>query len=215
MSAEDQPSAVDALVDAEAGLRDQVDQLADQRDDATRQVADLAAAVDERDDQWWDAGNGTDQELAGRVEADLDALRAERDAFLADSQRLAADFANYRKHSERRVADAAATQSAALVRDLLPVLDACDSALEQDPDSAVGPIRAALLAELDKNGLTLIAPGPSEIFDPEQHDAVQHEAADPDAEPSDHDGPAIAELLRAGYAWKGRVIRPAMVKVVG
>lgn len=216
MSGEDRPSAVDALVDTEMGLRDQVDQLADERDDATRQVADLAASVDERDDQWWDTGNGdTSTELAGRVEADLEVLRAERDAFLADSQRLAADFANYRKHSERRVADAAATQSAGLVRDLLPVLDACDSALEQDPDSAVGPIRAALLTELDKNGLTLIAPQPAEAFDPEQHDAVQHEAVDPDAEPGEHDGPAIAELLRAGYAWKGRVIRPAMVKVVG
>lgn len=216
MSGKDQPSAVDALVETEMGLRDQVEQLADERDDATRQAADLAASVDERNDQWWDAGNGdTDAELAGRVEADLEVLRAERDAFLADSQRLAADFANYRKHSERRVADAAATQSAALVRDLLPVLDACDSALEQDPGSAVGPIRAALLTELDKNGLTLIAPDPAAAFDPEQHDAVQHEAADPDVEPVDHDGPSVAELLRAGYAWKGRVIRPAMVKVVG
>ena len=40
--------------------------------------------------------------------------------------------------------------------------------------------------------------------------------ADPDAASDDDvSGPAIAELLRAGYAWKGRVIRPAMVKVVG
>lgn len=216
MSDKERPSAVDALVETGMGLRDQVEQLADQRDDATRQVADLAAAVEEQDDQWWNANEGgSEKRPTGGGEDELGALKAERDAFLADSQRLAADFANYRKQSDRRVAEAAATQSAALVRDLLPVLDACDSALEQDAESAIGPIRTALLSELDKNGLTLIAPEPTEAFDPEQHDAVQHEPVDPDSAAAEQDGPAVAELLRAGYAWKGRVIRPAMVKVVG
>ncbi len=142
----------------------------------------------------------------------IEDLRAERDSYLADSQRLAADFANFRKQSERRIADTAASQSAGLVRSLLPVLDACDSALELDPDSAVVPIRSALLGELERNGLELLAPALADAFDPEQHDAVMHEAADPDSE---HDGPIIGEVLRAGYLWKGRVVRPAMVKVVG
>ncbi len=140
------------------------------------------------------------------------ALQAERDGFLADSQRLAADFANYRKQSDKRVADAAAAQSAGLVRDLIPVLDACDSALLQDPESAAGPIRSQLLGELEKNGLELLAPTAEEAFDPEQHEAVMHEPA---ADDSDQDGPVIGEVLRAGYLWKGRVVRPAMVKVVG
>lgn len=143
---------------------------------------------------------------------ELDALRAERDGYLADSQRLAADFANYRKQSEKRVADAAAAQSASLVRDLIPVLDACDSALVQDPESAAGPIRSALITELEKNGLELLAPSEDEVFDPELHEAVMHEAAAADSE---HDGPIVGEVLRAGYLWKGRVVRPAMVKVIG
>lgn len=139
-------------------------------------------------------------------------LRAERDSYLADSQRLAADFANFRKQSEKRVADTAASQSAGLVRSLLPVLDACDSALDLDPESAVGPIRSALIGELERNGLELLAPAADDAFDPEQHEAVMHEAAPADSE---HDGPVIGEVLRAGYLWKGRVVRPAMVKVVG
>ncbi len=143
---------------------------------------------------------------------ELDILRSERDGYLADSQRLAADFANYRKQSEKRVADAAAAQSASLIRDLLPVLDACDSALVQDPESAAGPIRSALITELEKNGLELLAPSEAELFDPELHEAVMHEAADAD---SDHDDPIVGEVLRAGYLWKGRVVRPAMVKVIG
>ena len=225
MSENKHPSAIDALVEGEVGLRQQVEDLADERDDAARQATKLARAVEDRSDEWWDEDgkSKSDSSDAGDeptdpVQADIEVLRAERDSFLADSQRLAADFANYRKLSDKRIAESAATQSSGLVRDLLPVLDACDSALEQDPDSAVGPIRSALLNELEKNGLELISPGAPTAFDPEQHDAVQHEPHDPDAEPTgptEPEGPVVAELLRAGYAWKGRVIRPAMVKVVG
>jgi len=140
------------------------------------------------------------------------ALRAERDSFLADTQRITADFANYRKQSDKRVLEAAATQSASLVRDLIPILDACDSAIVQDPESAVGPIRSALLGELEKNGLELLAPTEHEVFDPEQHEAVMHEPAPEDSE---FDDPVVGEVFRAGYTWKGRVVRPAMVKVIG
>jgi molecular chaperone GrpE len=139
-------------------------------------------------------------------------LRAERDSYLADSQRLAADFSNFRKQSEKRVADTAATQSAGLVRSLLPVLDACDSALDLDGESAISPIRSALIGELERNGLELLTPAADDVFDPEQHEAVMHEPAGAD---SGHDGPVISEVLRAGYLWKGRVVRPAMVKVIG
>lgn len=159
-----------------------------------------------------DPSSNNSPESAGDQTSDLEQLRAERDSYLADSQRLAADFANFRKQSEKRVADTAATQSAGLVRSLLPVLDACDSALDLEPDSAVAPIRSALLSELERNGLELLAPSPDEPFDPEKHDAVMHEQAAADAT---HDGPVVREVLRAGYLWKGRVVRPAMVKVVG
>jgi molecular chaperone GrpE len=143
---------------------------------------------------------------------DVASLRAERDSYLADSQRLAADFANFRKQSEKRVADTTASQSAALVRSLLPVLDACDSAIELDPESAAMPIRSALIAELERNGLELLSPALMDPFDPERHEAVMHEVASPEQE---HNGPVIGDVLRAGYLWKGRVARPAMVKVIG
>jgi molecular chaperone GrpE len=45
-------------------------------------------------------------------------------------------------------------------------------------------------------------------FDPNQHDAVLHEAGDGGES-------VVVEVLRTGYAWKGRVLRPAMVKVRG
>ncbi len=199
------PSAVDAIIEENAALRDEVDEVSEERDAANRQAADLASVIEERAE----AEDGV--ELVDGSE--LSAITAERDSYLADSQRLAADFANYRKQSEKRVADAAAAQSAGLVRNLLPVLDACDSAIGQDPESAVLPIRSALIGELERSGLELLAPEAGEPFDPEQHEAVMHdtEAADDDAP----DGPHIAEVFRAGYVWKGKVVRPAMVKVVG
>lgn len=167
--------------------------------------ADGSAPVAPTDDV---EGDGAAVEGGG----DLEQIRAERDSYLADSQRLAADFANFRKQSDKRVADTAAAQSAGLVRSLLPVLDACDSALELDAESAVGPIRSALIGELERNGLELLAPAADEAFDPEQHEAVMHEPAPADSE---NDGPVVSEVLRAGYLWKGRVVRPAMVKVIG
>jgi len=153
---------------------------------------------------------GTELDVA-TSNGDMAELIAERDSYLADSQRLAADFANYRKQTDKRVSDSAAAMAAGLVRNLLPVIDACDSALELDPESGVAPIRAALLSELEKSGLELLAPGPDTIFDPELHEAVMHEAATDETST----GPTVAEVFRAGYLWKGKVVRPAMVKVVG
>ncbi len=144
--------------------------------------------------------------------SETEQLRLERDTYLADSQRLAAEFANHRKQSEKRVADTAASQSAALVRSLLPVLDACDSAIDLEAESSVVPIRSALIGELERNGLELLTPAVGDSFEPELHEAVVHEEASPDAVQS---GPEIGDIFRAGYLWKGRVVRPAMVKVVG
>ena len=67
-------------------------------------------------------------------------------------------------------------------------------------------VRDMLVTILTKEGLERIDPA-GEPFDPNEADAVAHEDGD--------DGPVVAEVLRPGYRWKGRVIRPAMVKVKG
>ncbi len=206
---DDDKSAVDAMVDEVMDGRDAAEQAKAPPESVDVDPGETSGlegndgvTVGFADETTGSNGHGAD--------GDLVAITAERDSYLADSQRLAADFANFRKQSEKRVADAAAAQSAGLVRDLIPVLDACDSALVQDPESAAGPIRSALIGELEKNGLELLAPTEGEPFDPEQHEAVMHEPGTGEAE-----GPAVAEILRAGYLWKGRVVRPAMVKVIG
>jgi len=220
---EDGDSAIDHLVNEVFDGRERAEAA------VAPDVSEEPPIADPGDQPEPDGGGGASIGFAGDSDADevsdpapgdvaiidgeeLSQLRAERDGYLADSQRLAADFANFRKQSEKRVSDAAAVQSAGLVRDLIPVLDACDSALIQDAESAAGPIRSALITELEKNGLELLAPLDDEPFDPEMHEAVMHEPA---ADDSEAEGPVVAEVLRAGYTWKGRVVRPAMVKVIG
>ncbi|MGH1502495.1 MAG: nucleotide exchange factor GrpE [Acidimicrobiales bacterium] len=139
--------------------------------------------------------------------ADLERVSTERDEYLDSLRRLQAEFENYRKAVAKREADAKARANDGLVLELLPVLDACDGAAANDIE-AVAPVQAALMSALERQGLEKLVPT-GEAFDPEQHEAVIHEEGD------GADGPVVAEVLRVGYGWKGRVVRPAMVKVRG
>lgn len=141
---------------------------------------------------------------------DVERLTAERDGYLDRWQRATADFENSKRRLQRDAEDASARATGRLAEDLLPVLDACDAAIAHG-ETGVEPVFAALLQTLEKNGLERIDPT-GDVFDPNRHEAVMHEPAGPD------DDPALAlvsEVLRIGYAWKGRVVRAAMVKVRG
>lgn len=141
-------------------------------------------------------------------DGDLAATEAERDEYLERLQRLQAEFENYRKRMTKEQGEALQRGAQHLASELLVVLDGCEAALQQGLDD-VGPIRNQLVEILTKSGLeTTGAEG--DPFDPELHDAVMHEPAD-----DGDDASTIAEVLRTGYSWKGRVLRPAMVKVRG
>jgi molecular chaperone GrpE len=137
---------------------------------------------------------------------DLDRVTAERDSFLDDSRRIAADFSNFRRQVEKRNVELREHANADLVEKLLPTLDACDAAIAHGT-ADIGPVFATLLATLEREGLERLHPD-GEPFDPNRHEAVIHEEGDAAA-------PTVSGVLRTGYVWKGRVIRPAMVKVQG
>lgn len=136
--------------------------------------------------------------------ADLERVAAERDEYLDAARRMQADFENFKKQLSRRQEDQVERGLAGLVERILPVLDACDAALAHGA-TGVEPVVAALLGALEKEGLTRIYPF-GEPFDPTVADAVVHE-------PGGGGEHIVSEVLRAGYAWQGRVLRPAMVKV--
>ncbi len=138
----------------------------------------------------------------------------ERDDYLDALQRLQADFENYRKRVVRASEDAADRATGSLVATLLPVLDAFDLAeahfagVAGDESEALAQARSLLLATLAKEGLERIdAVGVA--FDPQVHDAVAHVEGDEGVDQH------VDEVLRAGYRWKGGVLRPAMVRVKG
>jgi len=163
----------------------------------------------------------------GGILPDVAALRAERDDYLGALQRVQADFENYRKRVLRQQDEQSARAALGLVEKLLPVLDALDLAVahieKTGVDVAESPeahglvhARSLLNETLAKEGLERVDEDGA-VFDPLVHDAVAHSAAEA---PAGDDGTAVAEttveeVLRAGYRWRGQVLRPAMVRVRG
>ncbi|MGH9211176.1 MAG: nucleotide exchange factor GrpE [Acidimicrobiales bacterium] len=142
---------------------------------------------------------------AQAVEVDLEALLAEREQFLDAYRRAQADFENYRKQAQKRQDDAVARSLGGFIERLLPVLDACDAAAAQGQSDAVEPIVSALFGALEKEGLERIDPK-GDLFDPAVAEAVVHE-------PGEGGPQIVSEVLRTGYRYQGRLLRPAMVKV--
>ena len=157
-------------------------------------LADLVAEATEGDE--------------GDERSELEVVSAERDEYLDLARRVQADFENYKRRVETQKAETVARAAESLASELLPVLDACDAALEHGADD-VAPIQAALLAALERKGLERIDAEGAD-FDPEMHEAVLTESGD-----GGPNGPVVAEVMRPGYQWNSRVLRPAMVKVRG
>jgi molecular chaperone GrpE len=143
---------------------------------------------------------------ADPVEADIADLLSERDQFKDIALRLQADFENYRKRVAGQQADEVDRSTGRIVDSLLPVLDACEAAFSHGT-VGIEPIWSALLGVLQKQGLEVMDLD-GKPFDPTDADAVVHEEGDGGE-------PVVAEVLRTGYRWKGRVLRAAMVKVKG
>lgn len=132
-----------------------------------------------------------------------DEAAAEIERFRELAMRTQADFENYRKRVANQIIDEVDRATSRVAEALLPVLDATEAAYLRHPDE-VGPLLNVLLVELKKAGLETmdIADKP---FDPETAEAVAHEAGD-------GGDIVVAEVLRSGYLWKGRTLRPAMVR---
>ena len=150
---------------------------------------------------------------SGPERTELEEARREAAEYLDHLRRLQAEFDNYRKRVLREQTRAVEMASEPLARRLLEVLDEFDLALmaaERKPDfeqflRGVELVYAKLLDILRAEGLERID-AEGKPFDPEQHEALMQA----------HEGegePYVADVLRQGYTLKGRVIRPAGVKV--
>jgi molecular chaperone GrpE len=150
-------------------------------------------------------------QAAAEVEVDLEvaAVARERDEYLDALRRLQADFENYKKRVEKQKNEHVERAAGELVSKILPVCDTADLAIAHGGGEEVKHIWTALFDALEREGLERIDPV-GVPFDPTIHDAVAHEPGDGGSA-----APEVVEVMRAGYRWKGRVLRPAMVKVRG
>lgn len=159
------------------------------------------------DDQLLSVGDldqSSEEAVAEAVEL-AQRLEGERDDYLDALRRLKADFENYKRRVSTQQEEQRAQASLALVRELLPVLDAFDAALTHGSEE-VQPLHNQLIQTLEKQGLQVLSES-GVPFDPNVHEAVMHEEGDGE--------PVVSEVMRTGYLWNGRVARAAMVRVRG
>jgi molecular chaperone GrpE len=139
--------------------------------------------------------------------AELDALQAQLDERTGDLQRISAEYSNYRRRVERDRQLVIGTAKAQVVSQLLTVLDDIERAQEHgDLSGAFKAVADKIVAALQAQGLEPFG-AIGDGFDPEVHEAVQHDTS------PDVDKPTVTAVLRLGYRFGERVLRPAMVAV--
>ncbi len=168
------------------------------------------------------AGAGAGRfDAAQEIEADFDRLLAdtqqERDEYLDLAKRTKADFENFRKRMSAEVLAASGRGKAEVLRDVLPVLDDLERALQAaglDPegDSEDGLAHGVLLVfrslrdSLTRNGIEALDPT-GEKFDPTLHEALSTQPAD------GVESGVVVETMQKGYKLGEQLIRPARVVV--
>ncbi|GAB3078708.1 heat shock protein GrpE [Corynebacterium aquatimens] len=195
-------SLADEAADAAATEAEDADPLADPLDDEALD-AEISEALS-------DIEAGADPENPNRVDPDADGDGAVSDIELQlaerteDLQRITAEYANYRRRTERERAEIADLAKAKFADKLLPLLDDLELA-KQHGDLGEGPLKAfsdKLHNVLEGQKLTAFG-AEGETFDPEIHEAVQ--------DLSSGDEKVIGTVLRKGYSLGGKLIRNAMV----
>jgi molecular chaperone GrpE len=154
---------------------------------------------------------------AERYEAlrkELDEKKTEAAEYLDHLKRLKAEFENYKKRQLKEQTQFLELAAQDLMGKLLPVLDNFELAVlaaEESKDferlvKGIEMVYGEFMDVLHKEGVQLIE-SIGKAFDPQVHDAVMQVHSD------EHEDNTIVDVLRQGYTLKGRVIRPAMVKV--
>ena len=170
--------------------------------------ADLAAEAVEQSPEL--------QQIA-QLQSELAAAQAKVAELTDTLQRTAAEYQNSRRRQERQLAEEIERSGSHLLRRLLPILDDLELAFANAPQTedeaqrawvdGLHQIQKKLFGVLEDEGVAVVPlTGP---FDPTHHEAISSEPHESIL--SGH----LIETLRAGYQYKGRVLRPAMVRVAG
>jgi len=151
------------------------------------------------------------EQAVAELEERIALLERERDEYLADLKRVAAEFDNFRKRIARDQEAQSARAHEKLVKELLPVLDDLERALvaaeeheEAKLEEGVRLVHRELRSALGKEGLVEIET--DGVFDPHVHEALL-------TQPSEQADGTILEVIQKGYRLGDRVLRPARVVI--
>ncbi len=144
----------------------------------------------------------------------LEAAEGRTAEYLESLQRMKAEFENYRKRMVREQTHFLETANADLITKLLPVLDDLELAVQHvaETDGAEGLaeglrlVQSKFLEILTREGLEEINPEGTP-FDPNVAEAMMSVPS------ADHEDCTVLQVLKKGYKWKGKLLRPAMVTV--
>jgi molecular chaperone GrpE len=161
--------------------------------------------------------SGGPEEEASEPQDELEAVCSERDEYFDLLTRKQAEFENYRRRVEKEKAEIRVIAQSEVIRELLTVIDACESGLDSLNEAAADDslnvfvegyelLLKQLLALLERFEVTEVA-GVGAIFDPNVHEAVVSDVS------PDHQEGEILDEFRKGYLIRERLLRPSQVRV--
>lgn len=196
------------------GMKGELNGMGKELERIREMLADEAELTVEKLDAIGDAVEILEEELAVKRKELAERSQGKEEEYRTQLQYLRADFENYKRRAEKDKRDYAEFCIECFLKDLLPVKEALEAAIGHASanDNSRALVTGVELTVKQLNELMLRA-GLEEIkaegaqFDPYQHEVVAKEHDDA------HPANTVLEVLRKGYVFRGKVVRPAIVKL--
>ena len=141
----------------------------------------------------------------GKNELDSDVETQDYEKLNDDYLRLAAEFENYKKRIVKDQENITLQTISMFALNFLPIIDSFEQAIEQDDENKnIQTLYSQLIKTFEAIEIVEV-PGVGSDFDPNLHEAMEHTG--------EGDNENISEVLRKGFIFRDKLIRPALVKV--
>jgi molecular chaperone GrpE len=158
------------------------------------------------------------EDPVAQLNVELEAAKAESEEWRDRFLRKAAELENFRKRTEKEKPETVTRAKSSILLEVLPIMDACERALESFEDEEADQDRLGqyregveLLYKQLSNTLNRLGVVPVEArgeeFDPHLHEALSRE------ETSEFEENVVTKELRRGYLYQDRLLRPSQVIV--